>query len=172
MEPSFKIYFLIGLVFTAAVMLLLWRRNFPVLNGLFYFPPTSLLFLIIAHNLTFTFPRLDNVMTAYTFYVLENVIFLTILVIFVRRRKISVAEEKKQMNLADKVIVSHILTGKDHVGPADAAYIEHSDLTPSEKKHALELLAENPGIRMEAIREKILAKGLGLNHDFDRDGKK
>lgn len=166
---SYWIYALIGLVFTALVMLLLHRRNRPVTNGLFYFPPTTLLFALLAINLNFDVPHLSDAARGYLFYGLANVVFLTILFFTVQHHKLSLAEEKKQMNLADKVIVSHILTHKEHVGRADAAYIEGSDLTPAEKKHALELLAQDPHIRIETIREKIREKAIGLNHDFDKE---
>ncbi|MBL8992221.1 MAG: hypothetical protein JNM63_02700 [Spirochaetia bacterium] len=169
MTFSYWIYTGIGLAFTTLVMLLLHRRNRPVTNGLFYFPPTTLLFALLAINLKFSIPHIDQNTTGYLFYSLVNVVFLGILFFTVRHHKLSLAEEKRQMNLADKVIVSHILTHKDKVGPADAAYIEGSDLTPAEKKHALELLAQDPEIRFETIREKIREKSLGLNHDFDKN---
>lgn len=169
MTFSYWIYTGIGVVFTALVVLLLHRRNRPLTNGLFYFPPTTLLFALLAINLKFTIPMLDEVASGYVFYTLVNAVFLAILFFTVQHHKLSLAEEKKQMNLADKVIVSHILTHKEHVGKADAAYIEGSDLTPAEKKHALELLAQDPHIRIETIREKIREKAIGLNHDFDKE---
>ena len=123
---------------------------------LFYYPAVALIVSLLA---SFEMVRpfgwdrpASNLLALVVLYMLALVPLL-----FLKKTTKSEAEIKAEMARADRVLVTALLVrGRDEDSTKAEDYIRGSDLTPSEKKRALEMLRLQKAERLEEIKKNLL----------------